>query len=80
MTLYKFIRDHPPGSIDLWDKYLLDSSVGAAFSLWRAAFLAETLRGDVEIHASQEAFLERLITDNTITFGDDKINRHWTVG
>ena len=27
-----------------------------------------------------EAFLERLITDNTITFGDDKVNRHWTIG
>jgi hypothetical protein len=80
LALYEFVRCHPASAIDTWDKYLLDSLVGAAFSLWRAAFLAETLREDAKIHESQEAFLEKLITDNSITFGDDKINRHWTVG
>jgi hypothetical protein len=80
LALYEFIRNHPPDKIDMWDKYLLDACVGAAFSLWRAAFLAETLREEAGVHASQEAFLERLISDNTIGFADDKSNRDWTVG
>jgi hypothetical protein len=33
----------------------------------------------VQIHESQEAFLLKVITDNAITFADDKANRHWTV-
>lgn len=31
------------------------------------------------IRESQEKFLEKTITDNSITFNDDKLNRHWTV-
>ena len=61
------------------DKYLFDHLVGAAFSLWRAAFLAETMREEQDIHQSQEQFLEKVIADNMITFTDDKLNRHWTV-
>jgi hypothetical protein len=43
------------------------------------AFLAETLRRPEEIRQSQEKFLEKVITDNSITFSDDKLSRHWTV-
>lgn len=53
--------------------------IAAAFSLWRAVFLAEAFRDIETIHRSQEAFLEKLITDNAIGFSDDKVNRHWTV-
>jgi hypothetical protein len=60
--------------------YLLDHLIGAAFSLWRAVFLAETFRTDETIHQGQEAFLAKVISDNSITFGDDKINRAWAVG
>jgi hypothetical protein len=78
-ALYGFVRHHPPPTLDLDARYLLDHLVGAAFSLWRAIFLADTFRDDIHIHQSQEAFLLKVITDNTITFADDKANRYWTV-
>jgi hypothetical protein len=73
-ALYGFVRHHPP-PLDLDTRYLLDHLIGAAFSLWRAVFLAD----DIRIHESQEKFLEKVITDNAISFADDKANRHWTV-
>jgi hypothetical protein len=78
-ALYEFVRHHLPPTLDLDARCLLDHLIGAAFSLWRAVFLADTFRDDIHIHQSQEAFLLKVITDNTITFADDKANRHWTV-
>jgi hypothetical protein len=52
-------------------RYLLDLLIGAAFSLGRAVFLAETVR-DV---LSQEEFLRKVITDKAITSADDRDNR-----
>ena len=79
LMLYRFVRDNLPERLDFDIRYLLDLLIGAAFSLWRAVFLAETFRDIVQIHKSQEAFLEKVITDNAITFADDKANRDWTV-
>jgi hypothetical protein len=76
---YKFVRDYPPRKLDHDARYLLDLLIGAAFSLWRAVFLAETVRDVVEIHRSQETFLQKVITDNAINFADDRDNRAWTV-
>jgi hypothetical protein len=81
LALYVYIRRTPSNTGYADPKvYLLDHLIGAAFSLWRAVFLAETFRTDETIHQSQEAFLAKVISDNSITFGDDKINRAWTVG
>jgi hypothetical protein len=81
LALYEYVRKTPSKSGYAEPKvYLLDNLIGAAFSLWRAVFLAETFRTDETIHQSQEAFLAKVISDNSITFGDDKINRAWTVG
>jgi hypothetical protein len=79
LALYEFIRHHPPPR-RTEENYVLGFLIGAAFSLWRAVFLADTFRDDVAIHTSQEQFLEKVITDNAIGFSDDKQNRHWTVG
>jgi len=79
LALYEFVHTHQSADLRFFDKILLDHLIGAAFSLWRAAFLAETLRKDEDIRDSQEKFLEKVITDNAITFNDDKLNRHWTV-
>jgi hypothetical protein len=79
LGLYGLVRHRPPPSLDDDTRYLLDLLIGAAFSLWRAVFLAETVRDVVKIHRSQEAFLQKVITDNAITFADDRDNRHWTV-
>jgi hypothetical protein len=81
LALYEYVRNTPStGSYANPREYLLDNLIGAAFSLWRAVFLAETYRTDESIRKSQETFLAKVISDNSITFGDDKINRAWTVG
>ena len=79
LALYEFVRHHRPDILEHHIRYLLDHLIGAAFSLWRAVFLAETFRDVVKIQQSQETFLEKLLTDNAINFSDDKANRHWTV-
>jgi hypothetical protein len=50
----------------------------AAFSLWRAAFLADKTGRRVEVFAHGKAFLERVIEDNAISYPQDKISREWT--
>jgi hypothetical protein len=81
LALYEYVRANRTSLGYANPKeYILDHLVGAAFSLWRAVFLAETFRSDETIRESQEGFLAKVISDNSITFGDDKINRAWTVG
>ena len=79
LALYEFVCRHRPPQNGA-QKYVPGYLIGAAFSLWRAVFLADTFRDDVSVHGSQEQFLKKVITDNTIGFNDDRQNRHWTVG
>jgi hypothetical protein len=58
---------------------LLDHCIAAAFSLWRAVFLAEIVRTYDNIDKAQEEFLASVISTNAITFGDDRRNSAWTV-
>ncbi len=67
LALYMFARGHTPEAIGATPKnYLFNLLIGAAFSLWRAVFLADTFRDVRTIHSNQEAFLEKVITDNSI--------------
>lgn len=78
LALYEYVR----GGLGLRKRneiQLLDLLIGAAFSLWRAVFLADKFRDTASVHQDQEKFLEKLITDNAITFVDDKNHRSWTV-
>jgi hypothetical protein len=58
--------------------------VGAAFSLWRAVFLAhpndgwQTRGEDIEENAA--TFLRKVIETNSVSFGDDLSNRVWSGG
>ena len=55
--------------------------IGAAFSLWRAVFLAPnkpTSRGDIREKGSE--FLDKFLRDNNISYGDEKNNREWSFG
>jgi len=79
LALYEFVRGTRPEGSDFDESFLLNHLIAAAFSLWRAVFLAETYRTEESIRTSQENFLAKVISDNTIGFGDDKINRAWTV-
>jgi len=58
----------------------MDHLVAAAFSMWRAVFLAETPRDWGTVKAKREEFLARVVADNAIAYSDDKTNRAWTVG
>jgi hypothetical protein len=80
LAVYNHVRNHHPADRDFVHKHMIDHFAGAAFSLWRAVFLAETFRDDVNVHNSLEAYLAKLIADNSVTFGDDKLARDWTVG
>src|SRR6516164_133481 len=81
LALYEYVRKTTSAAGYADPKaYLLDNLIGAAFSLWRAAFLAETFRTDESVFRSQELFLAKVISDNSIQFSDDKVNRAWTVG
>ena len=80
LALYDFVRSNQPEQLPLEKRTLLDNLIAAAFSLWRAVFLAETNREWENIHKGQEDFLASVITNNAITYSDDKRNRAWTVG
>lgn len=56
--------------------------VGAAFSLWRAAFLTdvEDKRPPKEVQESIRKFLHPLIRDNIINFAQDRDSSNWSVG
>ena len=52
--------------------------VAVAFSLWRAAFLAEKTGKREQVLKHGRDFLERLIEDNAIAYPQDKSAREWT--
>jgi len=79
LALYKFVRNNSPDQLDLERKSLLDDLIAAAFSLWRAVFLAESKREWTSIHKGQEEFLASVITNNAINYSDDKRHLAWTV-
>jgi hypothetical protein len=79
VALYEYVRSFKPNAQKFDDTYLLDHLIAASFNLWRAAFLTDTKREMEDIRESQEAFLEKVITENSIGFSDDKRHRHWTV-
>lgn len=49
-----------------------------AFSLWRAAFLAQKTGKRTEVFAHAKIFFERVIEDNAISYPSDKTSREWT--
>ncbi len=59
---------------------ILQLLVGVAYSLWRAVFLADTLRKPKDVSKNAKAFLRLLIKDNAIAYSQESNNRQWTVG
>lgn len=51
---------------------------GVAFSLWRAVFLAHRTGATEQKNAEAKAFLQKILTSNAITFGDDRVTQEWT--
>lgn len=52
--------------------------VAIAFSLWRAAFLANKTGRRVEVFSQAKSFLEKLVEDNAISYVQDKASKEWT--
>jgi hypothetical protein len=78
LALYAYVRRSR--AREGWvEPMLLDHCIAAAFSLWRAVFLAEIVRDYDNIEKAQEDFLASVISTNAITFGDDRRNSAWTV-
>jgi len=79
LALYEYVQKNVPEHRDWVKPSLLDDLIAAAFSLWRAVFLAQNVRTVESIHASQKDFLASVIANNAIGFSDDKRNSAWTV-
>ena len=67
---------------DLWKTKVRSSAaqdlISVGFSLWRAAFLADKTGLRTEVFSHGQKFLERMIEDNAIAYGQDKSSREWT--
>ena len=75
LALYKYVGKPPTGHPAVTD-YL----IYAAFSLWRAVFLAGSDRDWDSVFKGQKEFLAKLVEDNSISYSDDKNLSAWTVG
>ena len=79
LALYQYASGQPPKGPSFPDSSLLDHLSAAAFSLWRAAFLADGSRDPFSIHEGQTKFLATIISNNAINFSDDKKHQAWAV-
>jgi hypothetical protein len=52
--------------------------LAVAFSLWRAAFLADKTGKRSEVFADAREFLEKIIEDNAISYPQDRKSKEWT--
>jgi hypothetical protein len=52
--------------------------IAVAFSLWRAAFLADKTGKRSEVLSHGKVFLETVVRDNAIGFPQDKKSQEWT--
>jgi hypothetical protein len=79
LAFYRFIRENPRGLKHDAEYDVTQLFVAAGFSLWRAVFLSETARDWDTVYPNLEQFLATVISDNAITYQDDKRYRSWTV-
>jgi hypothetical protein len=80
LALYEYLAHHDPNEAPPLQTSFVDDLIAAAFSLWRAAFLSDNQRVFETVQAAQQAFLEKVITTNAITFNDDQANAAWSFG
>jgi hypothetical protein len=79
LALLELVREIEVNHAEWIKPKLMDHLIAAAFSLWRAVFLAEKVREIPTIQKAQEDFLAKVISTNAIAFGDDLQNSAWTV-
>jgi hypothetical protein len=80
--LYELDKIHRPALLS-GDKFLAraySTMAGAAFSLWRAAFLSDIARGWDEALNAGTQILEEVLTTNAIGFPTEHRRRDWVFG
>jgi hypothetical protein len=81
LALYEFVKHHRCAlEGNCRDRELFGLLTGAAFSLWRAAFLTDIERAPALVLDGVEHFLQLVVRDNAINFPQDRQTRAWTVG
>jgi hypothetical protein len=78
VKLYRLMDEYPDRLKG--DDYLNVSQalVATAFSLWRAAFLADKTGMRDDVFEDAKSFLSKVIVDNAIGFSQDRTHRDWT--
>ena len=79
LTLWRF-GDGQIHALAHPESTLFHLALGAAFSLWRAAFLIQDKRTKTTMNKHAMMFLSALCWDNAISYGSDRTARAWTVG
>lgn len=79
LALHVYVRKAPPDHVASYNELVLDALIAAAFSLWRAVFLADHPGSDISRRRAMEEFLASVISTNAITFADDRRNNAWSV-
>ena len=78
LELHEYLRSNPiPVKTD-WRFF--SPLLAAAFSLWRAAFLADPNRKPDDIYDHAVSFFEFLIEDNAISYTQDRKTRAYSAG
>jgi hypothetical protein len=81
LALYEFGGQKGYGSPESTEASVFSILVGVAFSLWRAAFLADALtRTWPEALDDAQKLLKTVLRTNTISFGTEHSLQGWTAG
>jgi hypothetical protein len=81
LRLYKFGKENKDKLEHDQDRQeLFAFLVGAAYSLWRAAFLSDTTRTWETTFKDSMTLLEALIEDNSVAYSKERQTREWMGG
>lgn len=81
LRMYEFGTQHAAALRgDALRCWVFTASVGVAFSLWRAAFLADAARTWSKALEDANKLLEILVRDNSVAYPQDRNTREWMGG
>lgn len=78
LKLFKLFEKYPGRMKSKELSQAAQNFVGISFSLWRAAFLADKTGKRHAVFEDARAFLGKMLTDNAITYPQDRSAREWT--
>ena len=78
LKLFKLLEKYPDKMKSKELSHIAQNLVAVCFSLWRAAFLADKVGTRHAVLEDARAFLGKMLTDNAITYPQDRGAREWT--